>query len=251
MYTCDTQPVYERRVNAFMTIHLSDTIVEEMTQAEQAYTGLRNLVRAGHYPPGQVLSEVAVAEQLGVGRTPIREAVSRLAHEGLLVRMPKRGVMIKTLSAKDVRDLYEVRAALEAMCVRQAVVNMTDSSLDGLRGLIDSAAPKVAAGMTWQEYRDEDRRFHRTIWEAGDNQRAYDLLSASHDAAILDPWFHLIADMPGQSQRSISEHRAIVTALVSRDPKNAEDAIWQHYRSYQKQLAERLFGDTRGGEQNG
>jgi DNA-binding GntR family transcriptional regulator len=104
--------------------------------------------------------------------------------------------------------------------------------------------------MTWQEYRGEDFRFHRAIWAAGDNQRAYNLLSAFHDAAILDPWFHRIADMPGQSQRSIREHRAIVTALASRNPENAEEAVRAHCRSYQKQLAERLFGDPRGGEQN-
>src|SRR5690625_5079420 len=84
-----------------------------VSQAEVAYRGLRRLVREGRLKPGQIFSEGAVAAELGVGRTPIREVVSRLAHEGLLLRLPKRGVMVKSLGLDDVHELYEVRRSLE------------------------------------------------------------------------------------------------------------------------------------------
>src|SRR5690349_10187737 len=83
----------------------------ELSQSELAYRGLRALIREGRFAPGEMLSEGYAAELLGVGRTPIREAVSRLAHEGLLTRVPKRGVVVSSLSAGDVRELYDLHAA--------------------------------------------------------------------------------------------------------------------------------------------
>ncbi len=216
----------------------------DLSQAEVAYLRLRGLVRDGTYDPGDVLSENALAAELGMSRTPVREAVSRLAHEGLLVRLPKRGVLIKTLSVEDVRDLYAVRGALESMCARTAAVSMTEQEMSRLRGQLDEARALVDGGISWREYRDVDRAFHATIWAAGHNRRALDLLEASHDAAILDPWFHKIADLPGQSSRSVREHTAIVAAIEAHDPEAADVAAREHAQSYERALAEHLFGDA-------
>ncbi len=214
----------------------------DQSQAEVAYLRLRGLVQDGTYDPGDVLSENALAAELGMSRTPVREAVSRLAHEGLLVRLPKRGVLIKTLSVEDIRDLYAVRDALESMCARTAAVSMTEEEVSRLRSQLDEARRLVDGGISWREYRKVDRRFHATIWAAGRNRRALDLLEASHDAAILDPWFHKIADLPGQSGRSVREHAAIVEAIEAHDPEAAAAAVREHAQSYERALAARLFG---------
>lgn len=219
---------------------------EGASQAEVAYAALRGIIRAGRFPPGHVLSEGGLAAEVGVGRTPTRDAVTRLAHEGLLVRMPKRGVMITSLSPEDVRDLYEVRASLEATCMTKAVENMSEDELDDLDGIVTRAEQEVAAGMTWRDYREEDRRFHETLWAASRNRRLYNLLSDLHDAAVLDPWFRKITDMAVQTQRSIDEHRTIVAAIRSRVASDAEAAIRAHARGYQEQLAIRLFGEAGG-----
>ncbi|HEY0185925.1 MAG TPA: GntR family transcriptional regulator [Cellulomonas sp.] len=219
---------------------------QDTSQAEAAYQRLRGLVRDGTYDPGDVLSENALAAELGMSRTPVREAVSRLTHEGLLVRLPRRGVVITTLSVEDVRDLYSVREALEAMCARTAAVSMPEDEVRGLRDQLDQADRLVAEGISWREYRKVDRQFHATLWAAGRNKRAESLLDASHDAAILDPWFHKIADMSGQSARSVREHTAIVEAIEAHDPQAAAAAASEHAQSYQRALAEWLFGDADG-----
>ena len=221
-------------------------VAHDVSQAEIAYLALRKIVRTGRFPPGYVLSEGRLVAEIGVGRTPTRDAVTRLAHEGLMVRMPKRGVMITSLAPEDVRDLYEVRASLEATCMIKAVENMDDDELNGLDDVVTRAEQKVAAGMTWRDYREEDRRFHETIWAASGNRRLYNLLSDLHDAAVLDPWFRKITDMAVQTQRSIGEHRTIVAAIRSRVAADAEAAIRAHARGYQEQLAIRLFGEAGG-----
>src|SRR5699024_7666789 len=96
------------------------------------YDGVRRLVRDGVLRPGEVFTEGAVASQLGIGRTPCREAISRLSQEGLLRRLPKRGVLVRTLHVDDVRDLYAVRRALEVLCVEQVADSI---SRDGVTQL--------------------------------------------------------------------------------------------------------------------
>jgi len=218
---------------------------KDVSLAEIAYRGLRELVRNGTYAPGQMFSENQVAERLRVGRTPVREAVSRLAHEGLLVRMPKRGVIVAMLSADDVRELYEVHSALEGLCVRTAIERGEGRRLAAeLSEIVDAAEARVVSGIEWDEYSVEDRRFHSTLWAAGHSRRAADLLAAASDAAILDPWHRQLRDVEGQQQRSLAEHRAVIAAIASGDPSAAEDAVRAHHRSYQRQLARRLFGSS-------
>lgn len=213
-----------------------------VNNGERAYRMLRQLVRDGQHAPGSVLSENVLAAELGMSRTPIREAISRLCHERLLVRLPSRGVLVNTLSAADVHELYAVREALEAMAVRYAVVEMTDDEITALRATLTEASRRVEEGISGASYRTLDRAFHAALWRGGRNRRAYSLLDALHDAAILDPWFRDISDVPGQSRRSIDEHTAIVDAVEARDAAAAERAVRNHAQSYQRTLATRLFG---------
>lgn len=214
----------------------------EDSQAERAYGALRALIRESTYAPGSVLSENALAERLRIGRTPIRDAVVRLVHEGLLVRLPKRGVLINTMSAEDVRELYEVREALEVMCVRQAAANMDEHKFGELQEQVVDAARAVDDGIDLVKYHELDRRFHACLASSGSNQRAYRLLDSMFDAAILDPWVGKICAIPGQLRRSVDEHTAIVDALGSGDPDEAESAVRAHACSYRRALAQHLFG---------
>lgn len=215
---------------------------DELGQAEIAYRGLRRLVREGELQPGEVFSEGAVAATLSVGRTPFREAVSRLAHEGLVLRLPKRGVLVKSLGVEDVKDLYEVRRSLEILCVRRAVAHISPQDLIHLRQLLEEADRLVEAGISWRDYREHDLRFHNFIWTASGNKRACELLQSTHDAVILDPLFERFADMPGQQRRSIEEHRQIIDAIDTGDADASAAAIAEHGESYMRALVTRLFG---------
>jgi DNA-binding GntR family transcriptional regulator len=223
-------------------VHGQDGGSHPVSQADLAYQRLRGLVRDGTHRPGALLSEYTLAQQIGLGRTPLREAVSRLVHEGLLRRLPGRGVLVNTLTAKDVSDLYEVREWLEALCVRRGAHAFGEQEIADLRRMHDDATARVEEGVSWQDYRQLDQKFHMALWAGGRNERAMELLITSYDAVILDPWSQEIADMPGQSLRSITEHREIVEALEARDADASEAAMRRHAQSYRRILATRMFG---------
>lgn len=211
-------------------------------QAEIAYDGVRQLVREGVLRPGEVFTEGAVANQLGIGRTPCREAVSRLAHEGLLQRLPKRGVLVCALQADDVRDLYAVRQALEVLCVEQVAETITDAGVEQLQKVLDGAREAVRSGISWREYRAHDLRFHDLLWALSGNRRARDLLRSLHDAVILDPLFERYADMPNQQQVSLAEHTRIVDALAEGDRQGAIESVHDHCDAYTRDLVALLTG---------
>ncbi|WP_432989600.1 GntR family transcriptional regulator [Dactylosporangium sp. CA-233914] len=216
---------------------------DETSQAQFAYEGLRRLVREGRFKFGELVSEQALAEEVGVGRTPIREAVSRLAHEGLLHRIAKRGVMIRPLDLDEMRDLYDVREVMEVLCVQRAVQYMTDADVERLASTIEAARHAVETGCTWLDYRAFDRRFHEQLWTASRNKRIIAYLDSLHDASILDLTFQRGIDMPAQGQTSIREHTAIYEAIAARDADAAAAAASQHARSYQKVLTAQIIGD--------
>jgi DNA-binding GntR family transcriptional regulator len=218
------------------------TTDSDQSQGIFAYERLRQLVREGRFTFGVLVSEQVLADEIGVGRTPVREAVSRLAHEGLLNRIPKRGVMVRALDVGEVRDLYDMRECLEEVCVRRAARQMTDSELERVAQAIEDAKAAVEGGCTWLHYRALDREFHSQLWQASRNDRMIAYLDSLHDAAILDLTFQRVLGMPEQGWRSIKEHTAIYEAILARDAQAAVEVSALHHRSYQKVLAAQILG---------
>ncbi len=212
------------------------------SQADLAYERVRGLIRDGTYRPGSLLSEYTVAKQIGLGRTPLREAITRLVYEGLLSRLPGRGVLVNTLTARDISEQYEVLEWLEIWCVRRGAADFSEQEIADLHDILSDAAQQVADGITWEEYREFDHAFHSALWSGARNSRAFRLLSSTYEAVILDPWSREISDMPEQCARSIAEHRKIVEALEARDADAGETAVRQHSHSYRRALATRIFG---------
>src|SRR6266545_1550547 len=103
--------------------------LENLTLWQRVYTHLREEILAGGLRPGTELAEVALSEQLGVSRGPIREAIGRLASEGLVTVRPRRGAVVRSVSKEEFLELYQVREALELMAVRLAVPRLTADDL--------------------------------------------------------------------------------------------------------------------------
>src|SRR5262245_4984988 len=114
----------------------TDTI-DHRTLRERVYDYIRDEILAERLAPGSELNEVALAQALGVSRGPVREALGRLEAGGLITIRPRRGAVVRSLSAQEFLEAYQVREALEVMAVRLAVPRLTDGDLDRLRGLID------------------------------------------------------------------------------------------------------------------
>src|SRR5881397_812682 len=111
--------------------------LENLTLWQRAYDHLREEIIAGHLQPGAELAEVALSEQLGVSRGPIREAIGRLAAEGLVTVRPRRGAIVRSLSKDEFLELYQVREALEIMAVRLAVPRLGTDDVAQLEQLIE------------------------------------------------------------------------------------------------------------------
>src|SRR5436305_2439940 len=111
--------------------------VENLTIWQRVYDHLRAEILAGRLEPGTELIEVALAEQLGVSRGPLREAIGRLAAEGLVTVSPRRGAVVRSLSKEEFLELYQVREALERMAMQLAVPRLTDEQFEGLAALND------------------------------------------------------------------------------------------------------------------
>jgi DNA-binding GntR family transcriptional regulator len=180
-----------------------------------------------------VLGEAALAANLGVSRGPIREALGRLATEGLVAVRPRRGAVVSALTAAEFLEAYQVREALEAQAVRLAAPRLTDEDRQRLRTLIEEQERLVKAG-------DVDGFF-------GSNAAFHELLvRASGNGTLIDMYQQLLGHMGryrmrslalrGTLERSVAEHRAIVRALLRGDTDRAVHLMGEHIRVPQTRL---------------
>lgn len=192
---------------------------------------IRAIIRAGSLRPGQPLSESRLAGQLRVSRGPVREALQRLVQEGLVVRVPNRGVFVMDITPDDVAEIYEARQALESRCgtkVLAGEVDGLDQVVRELRAIVDKIG-KAEQSRLWSDVVELDLSFHTRLVAASGNsriQRAYSTLIVESSLCInrLERWYPDDASL-------FDEHSDIVNALESRDEAAFLDALHVHYLS--------------------
>jgi DNA-binding GntR family transcriptional regulator len=207
--------------------------VENLTLSQRVYDHLRGEIFEGRLEPGAELAEVALAEQLGVSRGPIREAIGRLAAEGLVIARPRRGTVVRSLSAEEFLELYEVREALERMAVQLAVPQLTADQHEELAAL-NERMQEAAARDDVGAFFDANLAFH-----------AY-LIEASHNATLLQVYRQLLGSLGryrlrsvtlrGNLNRSVAEHAAILRAAKRGDADRAAQLMAEHIRVPQRRL---------------
>ena len=205
--------------------------VENLTLWQRVYDQLRVGILEGELEPGTELAEVALSEQLGVSRGPIREAISRLAAEGLVNVRPRRGAVVRSLSKEEFLELYQVREALERMAVQLAVPRLTETQLNELAALNEvmnaSAAHDDIGG-----FFEANVAFHSRLLEASGNgtlQEVYRQLLGQ-----LGRYRLRSLTLRGNLQRSVSEHAAILRAAKRGDADRAAQLMAEHIRVPQR-----------------
>jgi DNA-binding GntR family transcriptional regulator len=154
--------------------------------SDEALTRLRDAILDGSFAPGQELNQVALAQQLGTSRGTLRSALSKLEEEGLVINVPYRGSHVTDLTPKLMRDLYGLRAALEAHTMRLAVPRCTDDDLSLCHQLVEEMRKVVADGSV-QDIIDRDLAFHRHFVVLSDN----DMLLRIWSTIQLQLWRYL------------------------------------------------------------
>ena len=205
--------------------------VENLTLWQRVYDQLRVGILEGELEPGTELAEVALSEQLGVSHGPIREAISRLAAEGLVSVRPRRGAVVRSLSKEEFLELYQVREALERMAVQLAVPRLTETELKELAALnevMDASAAHDDIGGFFAA----NVAFHTRLLEASGNgtlQEVYRQLLGQ-----LGRYRLRSLTLRGNLQRSVSEHAAILRAAKRGDADRAAQLMAEHIRVPQR-----------------
>jgi len=212
----------ERQLRALTDSSLTQTI----------YQLLRDRIRAQDYTPGERIRLDALASQLGVSRTPVREALNQLAAEGLIEIRPRRGTFVAQADRRTIEELYQLRLMIDTFVGDLLARRITNTQLRSLRALFDKMTPLVV-GDTYDDYGaylERDRAFHSAIVRLVGNRR----LTALYEEVNLPLWLvraQQDAVMPHDARESLAEHRRILTALVERDPAAAVEAMGAHIRS--------------------
>ena len=200
---------------------------------QRAHEHLREEIISGRLPPGTELQEVALAESLGVSRGPIREALGRLATEGLVTVRPRRGAIVRALSAEEFLEAYQVREALEVMAVRLAVPRLSGDDLGDLQRLVERMGALSEAGDV-RGFFEANAAFHQLFFDVAGNRMLtglYRQLRGQIDRHRLRS-----LELRGNIRRSVTEHRAIVRAVRAGDTERAVHLVSEHIRVPQIRL---------------
>jgi len=211
----------------------------------RAYRSIRRMIVEGGLPPGKRVSHRTLAAQLGIGRSPVRDALLRLESEGLLVQQGQRGVLLRELSPKELGEIYELRLVMEPFTAERAAVLADVGQLAALKRVCDemtavAAQPDRAAWLAAEDNRRRltqlDLQFHTTILEAAGNTVAVKFFGTAQVLALTFAWylsndqrggfsFDASADRLGATA---TEHEAIAAAIRNRDPVAAREAMRLH-----------------------
>ena len=208
--------------------------------ADKAYRGLRTLLVNGSFQAGSHLREELLARRLGVSRTPVREAVRRLAAEGWLQIVPNQGAYVCDWSRHDVEEVFALRAMLEGYAAEWAAHNATDAQIEEL--LLLSTRAKTLIPSTSVEDIEQiaelNDRFHKLVLEASGQRRTAVTVAHLVELPITLRNFHQFtaADM----ERSVSQHQAVVDAIAARDAEWAGAVMRAHVLSGKAIFMERI-----------
>ena len=207
-----------------------------VTDADRAYRLILEKIIKAEMEPGSLIQEPVLMDSLGLGRTPIREALKRLQVEKFVTVSPRRGMFVTPIAITDINHIYEVRMELEALVIRLAANRATPDQVRQLETLVEEENLKNL--QTPYAIMDLDRKFHFLSYEASQNQYLQaDLTRYYYMSQRI--WYYGIGTMK-LMEIGIQEHVEIVSAIKSSDTDRAEIAIREHISSFQKNIKEHL-----------
>jgi DNA-binding GntR family transcriptional regulator len=190
---------------------------------ERIATHLREAIVSGILSAKTRLREPELARQLGVSRTPLREAIRQLEAEGFLTTVPRMGTFITEVTSRDLEDVYAIRAVLEGLAARQAAEQIDEDSAASLRSLLAELAQKTT---DYREYHEAAGRFHDAVLAASGNQRLQAMYhTLTHQVARLRTFSLAVAQRP---EVSLREHQRIASAIMRGRGPEAERLTRSH-----------------------
>jgi DNA-binding GntR family transcriptional regulator len=213
----------------------TDILDSPRTVAGLVAERLRAEIVAGNLPAGSKLRQVEIARRFGVSTTPVREALAALQREGLVRLHPQRGAVVFLPTVEDLREHYEIRAALEAVAAARTAERFEQEWAVGLEALLD----EMSTGPPADRYIALNQQFHTELYEYSARPRLVEMIAALRDAS--SAYLHIYraaADFP--VKRLDAEHRRILAACVAHDADGAAAATREHLQNTVEHVASRL-----------
>jgi DNA-binding GntR family transcriptional regulator len=219
---------------------MTQTADERRALVDKLASQLHARVLSGELPSGTRLRQEALAEEFGVSRTPVREALRKLQAGGLVELQPNRGAVVRGLSPREIRDAYEVRAALEALAAELAAERVSHEQLERLsrvqgefRAALERTTAQRRGGRTvgerevrrWGTANDD---FHQTIHEASGNDVLAETLAQLNRNFPRDLSRLVVGESTAMLEANVREHEAILDALARRDAAGARELMQRH-----------------------
>ena len=201
--------------------------------AERAYVDLRDRIVTLRLPPGTVLREDELMKDLGIGRTPLREAVKRLALENLVEVQPRRGTFVTAIEAADIQGITEVRAELEGYAAELAALRLDPETRERAEALVSEIEALDGAGDQSQLMR-MDERIHRFIWDAAHNPYLSQTLERyfTHSLRI---WY-LVLDRVPTLGHAVHDQTQLLEAILDRSGPHARTIMHEHVLAFQREI---------------
>lgn len=221
---------------------MQDNLFESKPLREKIADKIRAEIIRGTFKPGERLVEPKLAKNLGISRTPIREALRQLEGEGFIEIVPRRGAIVKELTLKDIDDLYAIKANLEGLAARQACERLKNRDLEKLSKInekfkeITDKNPNVV-----EEYMKYNVDFHNFFIQSSNNNKLIEILDG-----LSKNFQRLKSVLVSDASRTVdaaSEHEQIIEAFLSGDPDLVEQKVRDHIREGWEYLKKRINHD--------
>lgn len=194
---------------------------------------LRAAILRGEYAPRQRLIETELTERYGTTRFVLRNALTRLASEGLVELQPNRGARVREISAEEAIEITEIRRAVESLVAARAAQQVTDEEIAELKDLGEAMTAAVA-NMDMLGYSEINAQLHGTIRRIADHTTATRIIEQLHGQMVRHQF--RLSLVPGRPSVSLPEHLAIIDAVCARDPEQARQAMHDHLGSVLQML---------------
>ena len=198
---------------------------------------IRQAIIDGTFSPGERLMEIQLADEMGVSRTPVREAIRKLELEGFVVMIPRRGTYVADISIKDITEIYEIRISLDVLAAGLAAERITDEELATLNGYLVEISKHVP-GMNMDKIVELDSAFHDVLYHASRNERLESIINNLREQLTGIRGRSMSA--PGRMVETMDEHRALVEAIAARDVERAQRAARVHLENAEQTLLRSL-----------
>ncbi len=213
--------------------NVKDEVTDKYSLRGRVFNKMREDILKGQYNQNEALKETQISKELGVSRTPVREAIRQLELEGLVTIIPNKGAFVTGINAKDIQDIFAIRCLIEGLAAKWAAEHINESQLEILDEILLLSEFHLEKGHVEQLY-ELDNKFHQIIYEASKSRILKHVLSDFHIYAQRVRLASL--GFKERPKKSIEEHKAIVEALKMKDGEKAEKLTNLHIRNTSKNV---------------